>query len=224
MSKDWFAWHDNYRTRPRMGQRLQIVREYISTCLNEFPSGQIRVVSVCAGDSRDLIGTIFDHPRSGDVQARLIELDERLVECGRSAAEAAGLEEQLEFVCGDATLSSVYEGVVPADLVLVCGVFGNVPNETELQRLIHSLRFFCKPGGFTIWTRDLFVDGEQRLAQVRELLRESAFEEVSFKMTAVGNMGVGTHRYLGESLPLPNDQQLFLFSSPLDEVDAWPLH
>lgn len=224
MSKDWFAWHDNYRTRPRMRQRLQIVCEYISTCLNELPPGPIRVVSVCAGDSRDLIGTLFDHPRSGDVHARLVELDERLVDCGRSAAQSSGLGEQLEFVCGDATLSSVYEGAVPADLVLNCGVFGNLPDDTERQRLVQSLRFLCKTGGYTIWTRDLAVDGDRNLATIQTLLREAEFEEVSFKMTSVGNMGVGTHRYLGQSLALPNDEQLFVFSSPLDTKEAWPLH
>ena len=224
MSKDWFAWHDNYRTRPRMRQRLQLVQDYILMYLDRCPPGSIRIVSVCAGDGRDLIGTLFDHPRARDVQARLIELDPRLVECGRTAAQSAGLGEQLEFVEGDATQSSAYKRAVPADLVLVCGVFGNVADDTELHRLIHGFRFFCKKGACLIWTRDLFVDGENHLAQVRELLSKSAFEEVSFKMTAVGNMGVGTHRYLGEPLALPDDEQLFVFSSPLDTVDAWPLH
>ncbi|HEY9892772.1 MAG TPA: class I SAM-dependent methyltransferase [Candidatus Sericytochromatia bacterium] len=223
MSKDWFAWHDNYRTRPRMRQRLQIVREYISTSINECPPGKITVISVCAGDSRDLIGTLFNHPRASDVYGRLVEIDSRLVEGGRSAAASAGLDEQLEFICGDATLSSVYQGFVPADLVLLCGVFGNVP-ETELPRLIQSLQYLCRTNGLMIWTRDLVTDGEHRLATIRERLQEAAFEEVSFKMTPTGNMGVGMHRYLGEGLPLPDDEELFLFSSPLDTQDAWPFH
>lgn len=223
MTKDWFAWHDNYRTRPRMRQRLQIVREYLVTCLNACPPGKIQVISVCAGDSRDLTGTLYDHPRTADVQARLVELDERLVECGRTAAESAGLGEQLQFIQGDATISSVYEGAVPADIVLLCGVIGNIPEE-ELPRLMESLAYFCKPEAFVIWTRDLFDDGENRLALVRELLQKSGFEEVNFRMTLTGNMGVGTHRYLGQTLPLPKDKQLFVFSSPLDTKDAWPLH
>lgn len=198
-----------------MRQRLQLVRNYISTCLNACPLGKIRVVSVCAGDGRDLLGALLDHPRASDVYARLVELDSRLVECGRAAAESAELREQIEFVNGDATLSSVYEGIVPAELVLVCGVFGNVP-ETELPRLIQSLCFLCKSEGFIIWTRDLSENGDHRLSLVRELLRESAFEEVSFKITSIGNMGVGTHRYLGQALPLPKDEKLFVFSSPLD--------
>ena len=215
MPIDWFAWHDYYRTKPRMRQRLQIVREYISTCLNACPPGKIGVVSVCAGDGRDLLGALLDHPRASDVYARFVELDSRLVECGRAAAESTELAEQLEFVNGDATLSSVYEGVVPAHLVLVCGVFGNVP-ETELPRLIQSLGFLCKPGGFIVWTRELSENTDHRLSLVRELLRKSAFEEVSFKMTSTGNMGVGTHRYLGQAMALPKNQKLFVFSSPLD--------
>lgn len=222
MSKDWFAWHDNYRTRPRMRQRLQIVREYIATYLNQCPPGKITVISVCAGDSRDLTGTLFDHPRAPDVYGRLVEIDSRLVEAGRSAAESAGLVGQLEFICGDATLGSVYQGVVPADLVLLCGVFGNVP-ETELPRLTQSLRYLCKTNGLMIWTRDLVQDGEQNLAMIRECLQKDSFEEVSFRMTPTGNMGVGMHRYVGETLPLP-DGELFVFSSPLDKQDAWPFH
>lgn len=222
MSKDWFAWHDNYRTRPRMRQRLQIVREYIGNFLNQSPVGKITVISVCAGDSRDLIGALFDHPRASDVIGRLVEIDSRLVEAGRSAAESAGLTKQLEFICGDATSASVYQGVVPTDLVLLCGVFGNIP-EIELPRLTQSLRYLCKQNSLVIWTRDLIQDGEIRLAMIRECLQKADFEEVSFRMTPTGNMGVGMHRYLGESLPLP-DEQLFVFSSPLDAQDAWPFH
>lgn len=205
MSKDWLAWHDNYRTRrPQMRQRLQIVREYISNYLNQFPPGKITVISVCAGDSRDLIGTLFNHSRAWDVYGRLVETR-------RSAAESAGLAGQLEFICGDATLGSVYQGFVPADLVLLCGVFGNVP-ETELPRLTQSLQYLCKANGLLIWTRDLIQDGERCLAMIRECLQESSFEEVSFRMTPTGNMG-------GETLPLP-DGQFFVFSSPIDAQDA----
>lgn len=216
MPKDWFEWHDYYRTKPRMRQRLQLVRQYISSSLQACPPGEIRVVSICAGDGRDLLGALIDHPRANDVYARLVELDSRLVESGRSAAVSAELGEQLEFVSGDATISSAYIGAVPADLVIVCGVFGNAADETQLHNLIQSLRFLCKQGAFIVWTRDLSEDADHRLATVREFLTEAGFEEVSFKLTLTEDMGVGNHRYLGEPLPLPNDQQLFVFSSPVE--------
>ena len=129
MSKDWFEWHDNYRTRPRMRHRLQIFREYISNYLNQFPPGKITVISVCAGDSRDLIGSLFNHCRTSDVYGRLVEIDSRLVEAGRSAAESAGLAAPTEFICGYATLGSVSQGFVPLVFVLFCGCFLNLCQE-----------------------------------------------------------------------------------------------
>ncbi|MGB5961595.1 MAG: hypothetical protein WBG73_13095 [Coleofasciculaceae cyanobacterium] len=99
-----------------MRQRLQVVWEYISNYLNQFPPGKITVVGVCAGDSRDLIGTFFNHCRASDVYGRLVE-------AGRSAAESAGLAGQLEFICGDATKAPFYQGFVPADLVVFLVMF-----------------------------------------------------------------------------------------------------
>jgi 2-polyprenyl-3-methyl-5-hydroxy-6-metoxy-1,4-benzoquinol methylase len=169
-------------------------------------------VSVCAGDGRDLLGALMNHSRAQDVKARLVELDERLVECGRIAATGAGLAEQLEFVGGDATMSSAYEGMVPADLVLVCGVFGHV-TEAETPRLVRNLSFLCKPGGFVIWTRRRNDrDSTRHTSKIQNLLHEAAFEEVCFEVTPEGKFGVSTYRYLGEPLTLPNDQQLFEFS------------
>jgi hypothetical protein len=209
---DWFEWHKGYRKSPPLKARLSLVRQQISDCLNACPSGKIRVVSLCAGDGRDLLGALMNHPRTGDVSARLVELEGRLVECGRAAAEGAGLAEQLEFVEGDATLSSAYEGMVPADLVVACGVFGHV-SATETVRLIQNLSFLCKSGGFFIWTRRC-NDRESNLHTntIQNLLAESAFEEVCFEVTPEGKFAVSTYRYLGESLPLPNEQHLFDFS------------
>ena len=36
-------------------------------------------------------------------------------------------------MCGDASTTSAYRGAVPADLVLACGIFGNVSDE-DIQR------------------------------------------------------------------------------------------
>jgi hypothetical protein len=84
MPKDWLEWHDLYNTEPKLQQRLQIVREYISHSLDASPPGIIRIVSACAGDGRDLLGTLFNHPRAKDVHARLVEINPQLVERGKS--------------------------------------------------------------------------------------------------------------------------------------------
>lgn len=216
---DWFEWHKGYRSSPALKARLGKVRTQITNCLNACPTGEIRVVSVCAGDGRDLLGALMNHSRVQDVKARLVELDERLVECGRSVAEGTDLAEQLEFVQGDAAQSSAYKGMVPADLVLVCGVFGHV-SEAETPRLVRNLSFLCNSGGFVIWTRRRNdQDSTRHTSVIRNLLHESAFEEVCFEVTPEGKFAVSTYRYLGEPLALPNDQQLFEFSEFADALE-----
>ncbi|MBN3880244.1 MULTISPECIES: class I SAM-dependent methyltransferase family protein [unclassified Nostoc] len=211
MPKDWFEWHDLYNSEPKLQQRLQIVREYISHSLDVSLPGIIRVVSVCAGDGRDLLGTLSKHSRTKDVYARLVELDPKLVEPGRLAIESAGLAKQIEFVNGDATNSSNYAGAVPADIVIVCGIFGNLADEAELNRLLRNLSLLSKKGSLIIWTRGETKD-IRHSDTVRKLLREADFEEVSFKLTPTGDMAVGLHRYLGEGSALLENQQLFVFS------------
>jgi hypothetical protein len=73
------------------------------------------------------------------------------------------------------------------------------------------LSFLSKPGAFVIWTRG-HSDGIPYSDNVRKILRASGFDEVNFKLTATGDMAVGIHQYLGESLPQPKEQQLFVFS------------
>ncbi len=211
MPKDWLEWHDLYNTEAKLQQRLEIVREYISYSLDASPLGIIRVVSVCAGDGRDLLGTLENHPRAKDVHARLVELNPQLVERGRATIESLGLAKQIEFINGDATNSANYAGAVPADIVIVCGVFGNLADEAELNRLLRNLSFLSKQGAFVLWTRG-HSNGIPYSETVRKFLRAAGFEEVNFKLTATGNMGVGIHRYIGENIAAPKEQQLFAFS------------
>ncbi|MBE9257250.1 MULTISPECIES: hypothetical protein [Dolichospermum] len=66
MPKDWLEWHDLYNSEAKLQQRLEIVREYISYSLDNSPTGTIRVVSACAGDGRDLLGTLGIHRYLGE--------------------------------------------------------------------------------------------------------------------------------------------------------------
>jgi protein-L-isoaspartate O-methyltransferase len=102
------------------------------------------------GLSIDLLGTLSNHPRAKDVYARLVELNSQLVERGQQTIESLGLTKQIEFINGDATISSNYVGAVPADIVIVCGVFGNLADEPELNRLLANLSFLSKQGAFVI--------------------------------------------------------------------------
>jgi hypothetical protein len=92
-----------------------------------------------------------DHPRRHEVVARLVELDPRNVATARAAVREAGLG-GVEVVAGDAGLSDAYAGAVPAGLVLVCGVFGNVTDEA-IAHVVRRLPELCAPGATAIWTR-----------------------------------------------------------------------
>ena len=78
MSRDWREWHTAYDGDTPLTQRLAIVQARIADALDAAPPGPIRVISMCAGQGRDLLGVLADHPRRADVRARLVELDGEL--------------------------------------------------------------------------------------------------------------------------------------------------
>jgi hypothetical protein len=86
-----------------------------------------------------------------DTSARLIELDERNVATAMARAREFGLE-HVDAVVADATKPASYVGAVPANVVVVCGVFGNVP-DSELGSFIGRLPELCAPAATIVWTR-----------------------------------------------------------------------
>src|ERR1051325_2081051 len=70
---NWSDWYHHYAPLPSLQDRLRLVRELVVESLNDCPPGPIRIVSVCAGDGRDLAGAIVDHPRRSDITAWLLD-------------------------------------------------------------------------------------------------------------------------------------------------------
>src|SRR5262245_43494417 len=121
MVRDWREWHEEYDDPDsRLTRRLHVVQAYISDALDHMPPGSIRAISACAGEGRDLLGVLATHPRAADVTARLVELDPEL-----AATAAANAPAGVEVVCGDGSNTTAYAGATPAQLVLICGIFGN---------------------------------------------------------------------------------------------------
>jgi hypothetical protein len=83
----------------------------------------------------------------------LVELDEHNVLLARRAAQDAGLD-GVQIVGGDASLTDAYVGAVPADLVLVCGVFGNISAQ-DIQHTITTLPQLCAADATVIWDKEL---------------------------------------------------------------------
>jgi Putative methyltransferase len=205
--RDWHEWHQAY-DKPGSGlyQRLVTVQGHLRDALDQLPSGPIRLVGICAGQGRDVTGVLQDHPRAGDVVGRLVELDERNVADARTALAEIGAD-GIEVVTADAGQSDAYLGAVPADVVLACGVFGNISDE-DIARTIELLPGLCAPGAWVIWTRGRL--SADVTPAIRGWFAEHGFEELAFSFVG-GSMGVGAHRFDGAGTTIPAGTQLFQF-------------
>jgi len=205
---DWVDWHDPYADPGSpLSQRLRVVQRHILGFLEECRSATPRVVSLCAGDGRDLLDVLAWHPRGPQVRARLVELDPALAARARQRAAAAALE-GVEVICSDAAVSDVYAGAVPAELVLVCGVFGNI-GDGDLRRTIQALPQLCAKNATVVWTRHRRAPG--RTPSVRRWLTASGFEERAFDSPGPNHWSVGLHAMRGEPQRLEPGARLFTF-------------
>lgn len=204
---DWHAWHGAYDAPDSpLAVRLHTVQHRISLALDDSPPGPLRVVSACAGQGRDLIGALDGHPRRADVTARLVELDPRnTAEAGR-AATALGLT-GVEAVTGDAALTDAYAGLAPADLVLLCGLFGNITLD-DIERVTDYCTRLCAHGGTVIWTRNR--QQPDVFPRICAWLEERGFTRV-WVNDPERAQGVGVHRFTGRPRQLPLGERMFTF-------------
>jgi Putative methyltransferase len=208
----WVRWHQPYDDpRSSLSLRLRTVQSMVRDVLDGVPATRrepIRIVSLCAGQGRDVIDVVSTHPRGPEVSALLVELDPALVSYARDRAATAGVADHVRVVEGDASLSRWYAGAVPADLVLVCGVFGNI-SSADITATIQAMRGFCLPGGHLIWTRHRRPP--DATPAIRADLAAAGFTEVAFVAPEGTVMTVGHHRLDGATGPFDPDRVLFDF-------------
>jgi hypothetical protein len=207
VTKDWYAWHTDYdQPDSSLSRRLAEVRHRIAEALDGAPPGPLRAISLCAGQGRDLIPVLADHPRGRDVTARLVELDPRNAEVARRAVAEAGLS-GVEVVVGDAASTDRYADLVPADLVLVCGIFGNI-TDADIRATVRHCASLCATGGTVFWTRHR---GEPDLVPtICDWFVEEGFTPVAVSSPA-DRVGVGVHRFGGRPRPLERGAAMFQF-------------
>ena len=175
--------------------------------LERAPAGDVRLISLCAGQGRDVIGVLTGHPRRDDVHARLVELDERNVELARQAAQAAGLS-GVEVRQADAGITDACVGAVPAQIVVACGIFGNI-TDSDVQATVAALPSLCASGALVLWTRHR--SPPDLTPAIRSWFGEAGFREEAFGTSHDGFMSVGAHRLTGEPATLMPGQRLFTF-------------
>lgn len=207
-TRDWLEWHQPYDDpSSQLSQRLLLVQSHLRSALDRCPVGTIKLVSMCAGQGRDLLGVLADHPRRIDVRARLVELDERNVEIARETAARLNLV-GIEVVEGDAGTTDVYENSVPAAVILACGVFGNVTNE-DVLRTVATLPSLCGAGATVIWTRHR--RSPDLTPTIRGWFQRAGFAEERFDGPENLFIGVGVNRLVGGPRPFEPGQRLFDF-------------
>ena len=206
MPSEWVKWHQRYDD-DLLSPRLKVVQQCIRDALDGSTDAPYRVVSLCAGDGRDLLGALRDHRRARDVRARLVDVTPELVMAGRDEVSRLGLP-SVSFVLGDASTTDAFAGAVPAHLVLVCGVFGNI-SDRDVRNTIDHLPELCAPDATVVWTRGRFEP--DLTPTIREWFREAGFTELSFTSIPGTTASVGAHRLAIPARPFVGGVRLFTF-------------
>lgn len=215
--RDWYAWHKEYdRPGTVLARRLAAIQDQIRAALDTAPPGPLRAISMCAGQGRDLLGVLADHARRDDVTARLVELDPRNAAAARNLACEAGLD-KVEVVAGDAALTDQYAGMAPADLVVACGVLGNM-TDADVKQTVGFCPQLCAHGGTVVWTRGRWVP--DLVPQICDWFAELGFEQLWVSEPGFP-AGAGAHRFTGTPLPLQAGATMFTFR-PHDPVHGPP--
>jgi hypothetical protein len=205
--RDYVVWHEQYDD-PASGLswRLRNVQAAVSEFLDSH-RGPVRVVSACAGDGRDLIGVLGARADADRVQATLVEVHPTLVAAARAAAATAGLT-GVQVRATDAGSTDAYVDAVPADLVLLVGIFGNI-GAVDIERTITGLPQLCAAGATVIWSR---APGEAGNDEVRGWFAAHGCNELDYAEGLFGDaVGPGRVRFTGDPVALQPRQRLFTF-------------
>jgi hypothetical protein len=206
--RDWQVWHKQYDSHTSaLARRLATVEMRIRDAITSAAPGSLRAISMCAGEGRDLFGALDGHRRAGDVRARLVELDPRLAATAQERAAAMGFG-AVEVVSGDASNTDAYEGAAPADLVLACGLFGNISDD-DIANTVRVLPTLCAAGATVIWTRHRNAPDKTPL--IRQWFADAGFTEVWFDAPEGFVFAVGTYRFDGTPQPFVGGVRLFTF-------------
>ena len=175
--RDWLRWHEAYDDpASSLARRLEVVKRRLNQALDALTTTEPRLLSLCAGDGRDIIGVLAGRATSRSLVAVLIESDRTLAGQATAAAGKAGLS-SVQVRCTDAGDVASFADVVPVDVLMVCGIFGNI-DHSEVRSMVGAIPRLVSVGGYVIWTRG--GSEPDRRPEVRSWFESAGLEEVAF--------------------------------------------
>ena len=190
--RDWVAWHHGYDDpTSSLSVRLGRIIWHLGLAIERAPAGRVQLVSLCAGQGRDVLAALPAHPRREDVSALLVEANATNAALARQGAAAAGLT-RVRVREADASLVASFADALPADVLLLSGIFGNV-SEADIKRTVGAAALVCADGATVIWTRHRRPP--DLTSQMRSWFAAGGFEEIAFEALDTESLiGVGVHR------------------------------
>jgi hypothetical protein len=206
--RDWVGWHRAYDDpASQLSQRLVAVTAVVRAALDRAAPGPIRVVSLCAGEARDLADAAAGHPRAVDLVGCVVELDPTLAD--RARQRLAGLAVHVRNA--DAANPASFADQLPADLLLLVGIFGNVVDD-DIAQTVRAVPALTRPGATVVWTRHR--QAPDVTPRIRAWFDEIGCEQLSFDSAGPAGFAVGAERVLvAAATPLP--VPLFTFRDEL---------
>ena len=206
--KDWNSWHIHYDDpNSDLALRLKVVQEQISKILPGKLQSRFQIIDICAGDGRDLIPVLAKHPNSSLISSLLVEVDKTLSEASKELALKLNVS-NVTLEISDASLCMVYKDVIPADLILLCGVFGNI-SDTDVKNTISNLSMLCKLGTKIVWTRNRREP--DATPKIRKLFIDNGFKELEFIAPDNNTYSIGVSEFKGTPKPFDSNVRLFTF-------------
>ena len=208
-SPRWYSWHNDYDDLETVAtRRLQVVQETLTQALDMAPRGALRAISMCAGQARDLLPILINHPRGQDISAMFVERDELNAAFLLGAIGSTGLVD-IDVVQADAGNTDTYLSSGPADLVLLGGVFANI-DLIDARSTVDTLTALCRPGAVVVWS--CYGPRLTEAAEIPVLFEAADFQRITARHDAEDGFTVAAHRYRGQPTELRPGRQFFRFT------------
>ncbi len=212
---DWHAWYQGYENPvSSLSRRLTTVRAELARVLATRGEMPTQLLSMCAGDGRDTLPVLANG--HADVRAVLVEIDPDLGAVARAQAAELALP-TIEVRTADAGVLDTYTDLPPADVLLACGVFGNITDD-DLETTVDTLPQLLAPGAAVLWTRGSSTGDNDPTRYpgdaadlVREVFARHEFVEETFIRSDEASFRVGVHRFPGPPHPHIPGTRLFRF-------------